>query len=98
MSKAKNMSSNIRKKTRMPTLTIFFLFIAAPVAYGSSQARGRIRAAAASLRHSQAILDPSLICDQHHSLQQCQILNPLSKGGVEPVSSWMLIRFISTEP
>ena len=34
------------------------------VAYGGSQARGRIRAAAASL---------------HHSSQQCQILNPLSK-------------------
>ena len=24
--------------------------------------------------------DPSCICDQHHSLQQCQILNPLGKA------------------
>ena len=30
----------------------FFLFRAAPAAYGSSQARGGIRAAAASLYHS----------------------------------------------
>ena len=36
------------------TLTAFFLFLflAAPVAYGSSQARGQIRAAAAGLHHS----------------------------------------------
>ena len=39
------------------------LFRAVPVAYGSSQARGRIGAAAAGL---------------HHSSLQCRILNPLS--------------------
>ena len=39
------------------------LFRAVPVAYGSSQARGRIGAAAAGL---------------HHSSMQCRILNPLS--------------------
>ena len=33
-------------------LTLFFLFRATPVAYGSSQARGGIRAAAAGLHHS----------------------------------------------
>ena len=27
-----------------------------------------------------ATLDPSLICDLHHSSQQCQILNPLSEA------------------
>ena len=32
--------------------TFFFLFRAAGVAYGSSQARGRLGAAAAGLRHS----------------------------------------------
>ena len=42
----------------------FCLFRATPVAYGSFQARGRIRAAAASL---------------HHSSQQCQILDQLSE-------------------
>ena len=57
---------------RYPTLNLivskhcvifFSLFRAIPAAYGSSKARGRIRAAAASL---------------HHSLWQCQIFNPLS--------------------
>jgi len=33
-------------------LLIFFLFVAIPTAYGGSQARGGIRAAAASLHHS----------------------------------------------
>ena len=38
---------------RMPHLFFFFLlFRAAPVAFGSSQARGQIRAIAASLHHS----------------------------------------------
>ena len=41
----------------------FFLFRAAPVAYGSSQARGRIGGVAAGL---------------HHSSWQHQVLNPLS--------------------
>ena len=51
----------------------FFLFIviclfrAAPAAYGGSQARGAIGATAAVL---------------HHSSQQCQIFNPLSKTRV----------------
>ena len=43
----------------------FFLFRAALVAYGSSQARGKIRAAAANL---------------HHSPRQRWILNPLTKA------------------
>ena len=36
---------------------IFFLFMAAPVAYGSFPARGRIRAAAAGLYHSQSNIE-----------------------------------------
>ena len=39
--------------------------------------------------------DPSQVCYLHHGLQQCQILNPLSEARIKPVSSWMLIRFIS---
>ena len=57
----------------------FFLpFRARPEAYRSSQAKGRIGAAAASLH--MATLDPSHICDQCCSLQQCWILNPLNKA------------------
>jgi len=33
-------------------MIFFFLFMAAPVAYGISQARGQMRAAAANLYHS----------------------------------------------
>ena len=49
---------------------LFFLFTTTPWAYGSSQARGQIGAAAARLCHSH------LCC----SLQRCQILNPLNKA------------------
>ena len=44
----------------------FFLFMATPVAYGSSQARGGIRAAAVSLyMTATAMPDPSHICNLH---------------------------------
>ena len=39
-------------------LFIFFLFRAIPLTYGSSQARGRIRATAAGLHHTTATLGP----------------------------------------
>ena len=44
-----------------------------------------------------AIPNSSHICDLHHSLQQCQILNPL-RPGLKPASSWMLVWFTTTEP
>ena len=55
-----------------------FFFRAAPVAYGGSQARGPIRAAAASLAYTTgtATPDPSRVCNLYHSSKQCQILNP----------------------
>ena len=93
---------------------LFCLFRAAPVANGGSQASGLIRATAAGLCHSHgnarsephlwptpqltAMPDPSRICDLHHSSQQCQILNPLSRPGIKPTSSWFLVGFISAAP
>ena len=62
---------------------LFFFFgisWAAPVAYGGSQARGRIRAVAASLARATATRDPSRVCNLHHSPRQRRIVNPLSKG------------------
>ena len=44
-------------------LSFFFFLMAAPSAYVSSQARGQIRAVAT------AMLDPSHVCDLHHSSQ-----------------------------
>ena len=49
------------------------------MAYGSSQARGPIGAAAASL-HRVAMWDPYHISDLLLSLQQHWILNPLSEA------------------
>ena len=54
---------------------VFCLFRAKPMAYGGSQARSQIRAAAAT-----AMRDPGCIFDLHHSSWQHQILNPLSKA------------------
>ena len=57
----------------------FCIFKAAPAAYGSSQARGWMRASDASLHHSHSNWDPSLIFDLHCSSCQHWILNPLSE-------------------
>ena len=45
-----------------------------------------------------AMQDPHRVCDLHHSSQQRRIPNPLSRPGIEPASSWILVRFISAEP
>ena len=50
------------------------------MAYGGSQAKGRIGAVATGLHHNTATPDPSRVCDLHHSSGQCQILNPLSEA------------------
>ena len=52
---------------------LFFFFRAIPAACESSQARGQVRAAAAT---ATAMSGPSRICDVHSSWQ-CWILNPL---------------------
>ena len=83
-------------------LFLFFcLFRAAFVACGSSQARCWIGATATLTAYTTAtaMQDPSHICDLHHSSRQCRILNPLNKSsGIEPTSSWMVVRFVTTEP
>ena len=57
-----------------------FLFWATPVAYISSQARGRIRLQLPAYPTATATGDPSRSCDLYHSSQQCQIFNPLSEA------------------
>ena len=52
--------------------------VAAPVAPGSSQARGPIRAEAKA--YTTAMAYPSHICDLYCSLQEHRILNPLSEA------------------
>ena len=45
-----------------------------------------------------ATWDPSCVCNLHHSLQQPQILNPLSEARIKPAISWFLARFVSAAP
>ena len=59
---------------------IVFVFRAEPVAYGSSQAGGRIEAVASSLCHSHSNIESKPHLYLHHSSQQGQILNPLSEA------------------
>ena len=61
--------------------TLFFLFRATHTAYGSSQARRRIGATAAGLRHSHSnVGSKPHLCDLHCSSQQHWIPHPLSKS------------------
>ena len=62
-----------------PFIYLFHLFKAAPAAYGISQARGPIRAAAARAA-ARATREPSHVCDLCYSSQQHWILNPLTKA------------------
>ena len=66
------------KTTRVRTGKFFFK--AATVAYGSSQAKGRIGAAGMVYIIATAMLDTRHICDLCHSLWKYWILNPLSKA------------------
>ena len=80
----------------------FFFGIFRATAYGNSQTRGWIGAAAASHSHSHSNVGPSYVCHLHHSSWQCQILNPLSEARdywerpeIKPTSSWILVRFFT---
>ena len=44
-----------------------------------------------------ATWDLSRICNLHYSSWQCQILN-WARPGVKAASSWILVRFVTTEP
>ena len=78
-------------------LFIFGLFRAKLEAYGGLQARGWIGVVTSVLRHSCSNARSKRVCDPHHSSQQHQSLTYWARPGVEPVSSWMLVRFVSTE-
>ena len=60
--------------------TYLFCFLGSYPQRMGSQARGWIRAAAASLGHSHSNTDLSCVCNPHHSSWQHQILNRLSKA------------------
>ena len=62
------------------SVSFFFLFRTEPVARGSSQARGHLRAAASGLHHSHSNSGPEPPLRPAYSLWQHWILNPLSKA------------------
>ena len=71
-------SGDSRKKSLLLLLLFFVCFFrAAPVAYGSSQARGRIGAQLPAYTTATATQDVSCVCDLHHSSRQHWIFNPL---------------------
>ena len=69
-------------------VSFFFFFFfgsfrAAPVAYGSSQARGQLELQLQAYTTATAMPDPSRVCDLHHS-SWCRILNPLNEARYWP--------------
>ena len=42
-----------------------------------------------------ATRDPSRVCNLHHSSRQRRILNPLTRPGTQPATSWFLVGFIN---
>ena len=54
--------------------------MATSTAYGSSQARGQIRAPTEAYTIATSVPDPIHFCNLCHSLWQCWILNQLSEA------------------
>ena len=77
-------------------LIFFFFFTAAPVAYGSSEARGQIRVAAAGLCHTHSNSGSEL--PLWPAPQLIAMPDPLThwvRPGMEPTSSWILVGFLT---
>ena len=77
---------------------IILLFRAAPTAYGGFQARGRISYSCHPTPQPQqcGIWAPSATYTTAHG--NAGSLTHWARPGIEPASSWMLIRFVSTSP
>ena len=74
-----------------------FFFRATSTAYGGSQVRGRIGAVAAYLHHSHARSEPHLQpTPQAH--ENTRSLTHWARPRIKPVSPWMPVVFVSTEP
>ena len=78
---------------------LFWLFRAAPFTHGGSQARGWIRATAASLHHSHsnAASKPCLRTTTTAHSNTGSLIHS-ERPGIEPASSQILVRFVFTEP
>ena len=79
-------------------LCVFGFFRAAPVAYGGSQAMGRIRAVVPAYATARAVPDPSWSVTYITAHSNTRSLTHWARPGIEPASSWILVRFVSAEP
>ena len=79
-------------------LLLFFFFRAAPAAYGSSQAEDLIGAAAAGLHHSHSNMGSEPHLQPTPQLTTARSLTHWARPGIELASSWILVRFVTTEP
>ena len=81
---------------------LFYLFIyfrAAPMAYGSSQARGWIIATAASLHHSHSHIRFELeLRPTPQLMATLRSLTHWARPGMGPATSWFLVGFVATVP
>ena len=82
----------------MLSFLFFGLFRATPKAHASSQAGVQSDLQLLAYATVSATWDMSHVCILHHSSGQHQIPDPLSKAGIEPTTSWILVRFVSTVP
>ena len=44
-----------------------------------------------------AMVDLSCVYNLHHSSLQCRILNPLSRPGIKPTPSWLVVSLLTTD-
>ena len=76
----------------------FFLFRATPMVYGGSQARGRFGVVVAGLWHSHSNVRSELhLWPIPQLMGNARTLTHWARLGIKPASSWMLVRFVSTE-
>ena len=95
-------TENIITKGQVPLfiyLLLFFFFFLGPQPQHMEVPRlgveSELQLPAAASATATAARDLSRVCDLHHSLQQCWILNSLSKARDQPASLWILVRFIN---
>ena len=77
----------------------FFFFRAAPMGYGNSPARDQIGTAVVSHSHSHSNLGPKLCLQPYTTAHgNTRSLTHWARPEIEPSSSWILVRFVTTEP
>ena len=84
-------------KKIMTTLGIsfsFFLFRAVPVAYGNPRLGVKSKLQLLAYATATETRDQSHVCNLHHSSRQDHWARP----GIKPAFSWILVRFVTTEP